>query len=208
MKLNRYNKIGFFLIKNDSYLNHKFDYANIEFRSEEIVWKNYSAQKIIFCEGYQSINNPYFNWLPFKLTKGEVLTVNFEKLELKHAINKGVFILPYDGDYKLGATYNWDDLDEIPTEEGRNQLLKKASKFINDEIKVVNHQAGVRPTVIDRRPLLGVHHEHQQLAVFNGLGTKGVMLAPYFAHKMVDLLLKNEVLPNEVNINRFLKKEA
>jgi glycine oxidase len=66
----------------------------------------------------------------------------------------------------------------------------------------------VRPTVKDRRPLLGIHPEYNQLAVFNGLGTKGVMLAPYFANKLVNLILKNEPLPNEVNINRFIDKKA
>jgi len=197
-----------YLIEKNSYLNQKFDYTKIKFEDAGVTWNNYKAKKIIFCEGYQCINNPYFDWLPFKLTKGEVLTVNFEKLDLEHAINKGVFILPYGEDYKLGATYNWDELDEIPTSEGREQLLKKAAKFIDDEIKIVDHKAGVRPTVSDRRPLLGVHPEHNQLAVFNGLGTKGVMLAPYFANKMVHLMLKNEPLPIEVNINRFTKKEA
>lgn len=137
-----------------------------------------------------------------------MLTVNFKNLKLKNAINKGVFVLPYDNNYKLGATYNWGELDELPTKQGKEQLLNKASKFINDEIEIIDHKAGVRPTVSDRRPLLGIHPEHKQLAVFNGLGTKGVMLAPYFANKLVNLILKNEQLPSEVNINRFIKKEA
>ena len=111
--------------------------------------------------------------------------------------------MPYDGNYKLGATYNWDEIDNEPTEEGKQQLLKRAARFINDEVIVLEHKAGVRPTVLDRRPLLGIHPQHSQLAVFNGMGTKGVMLAPYFANKMVKLVLDNEALPNEVNINRF-----
>jgi len=197
-----------YLVKKDSYLNQKFNHDGIEFKEEGVIWNNYKAQKILFCEGYQSIHNPYFDWLPFKLTKGEVLTVSFKKLELKQAINKGVFILPYGNNYKLGATYNWEELDETPTKEGKEQLTQKAKKFINDDIVIVDHKAGVRPTVIDRRPLLGIHPEYNQLAVFNGLGTKGVMLAPYFANKMVHLLLKNEPPPQEVNINRFAIKEA
>jgi len=198
------NQFKNYLIKQDAYLNQKFDYSDIKFKENEVDWKGYSAKKIIFCEGYQSVKNPYFDWLPFKLTKGEVLTVQFKNLELKHAINKGVFVLPYDGNYKLGATYNWDELDEVSTDEGREQLLKRAARFINDEIEIIEHKAGVRPTVSDRRPLLGMHPKHNQLAVFNGLGTKGVMLAPYFANKMVNFITKNEELPKEVNINRFI----
>ena len=196
-----------YLKKNEAYLDTKFDHNKIELGDNGVVWNNYTAKKIIFCEGYQTTKNPYFDWLPFKLTKGEVLTVKFKNLEFKNAINKGAFILPFDGNYKLGATYNWDELDQIPTTEGKEQLLKRATRFINDEIEILEHKAGVRPTVSDRRPLLGVHPEHKQLAVFNGLGTKGVMLAPYFANKMVSLILKNEALPSEVNIDRFTKTE-
>ncbi len=202
------NEIKKYLVESDAYLNQKFDHTTIEFIENGVVWNNYKAQKIIFCEGYQTIHNPYFDWLPFKLTKGEVLTVNFKNLEIKEAINKGIFVLPYEENYKLGATYNWDDLDELPTDEGATQLLNKAKKFINSNIIVLEHKAGIRPTVKDRRPLLGIHPKYHQLAVFNGMGTKGVILAPYFANKMVHLLLKNEPLPKDVNIERFIKKEA
>ncbi|MBL4669177.1 MAG: FAD-binding oxidoreductase [Flavobacteriales bacterium] len=202
------SKFKNYLIDNNAYLNQKFDYSKIELIENGVVWNGYRAKKIIFCEGYQCTHNPYFDWLPFKLTKGEVLTVKFKNLELKHAINKGVFVLPYEDNYKLGATYNWDELDEVPTQEGKEQLLKRAARFIDDDIEIISHKAGVRPTVSDRRPLLGIHPKEKQLAVFNGMGTKGVMLAPYFANKMVHLMLKNEPLPSEVNINRFIKKEA
>jgi glycine/D-amino acid oxidase-like deaminating enzyme len=201
------DKFKNFLAAKNAYLNSKFDYKKIEFRENGVEWNGYSAKKIIFCEGYQSINNPYFDWLPFKLTKGEVLTVNFKNLKIDHAINKGAFVLPYDGNYKLGATYNWDEIDNNPTGEGKEQLLKRAKRFINDDVVVLEHKAGVRPTVLDRRPLLGVHPEYSQLAVFNGLGTKGVMLAPYFANKMVNLILNNVEIPGEVNIDRFNQKE-
>ena len=197
------SKFKNYLINNKAYLNVKFDYDKIKLTENSVTWNGYCANKIIFCEGYQSIKNPYFDWLPFKLTKGEVLTVNFKNLKIDYAINKGAFVLPYNGNYKLGATYNWDEIDAEPTEEGKEQLLKRAAKFINDEVLVLEHKAGVRPTVLDRRPLLGVHPEHKQLAVFNGMGTKGVMLAPYFANKMVHFLLKGEKIAPEVNIDRF-----
>ncbi|MCB9360402.1 MAG: FAD-dependent oxidoreductase [Flavobacteriales bacterium] len=192
-----------FLKKSNCFLSSTFDYSKIDFKKDSVIWNGYEAKQIIFCEGYQSIYNPYFKWLPFKLTKGEVLTVKFETLKLDAAINKGVFILPYNNNYKLGATYNWSDLNEETSQKGKDELIKKATKFIKDNIEVIEHKAGVRPTVSDRRPLIGVHPQYKQLGVFNGLGTKGVMLAPYFAQKLVNCLLNNEQLPEEVNINRF-----
>jgi len=186
-----------------AYLNSKFDHSKIELKQNAVEWEGHHAKKIIFCEGYQTTKNPYFDWLPFKLTKGEVLTINFKNLKIDQAINKGAFLLPFDGNYKFGATYNWDDIDNESSEVGKEQLLKRAARFINDDIEIIDHKAGVRPTVSDRRPLLGMHPEHNQLLVFNGLGTKGVMLAPYFANKMASFILKDEPLPEEVNISRF-----
>lgn len=200
------NAFKTFLKQNDSFIGEKFTYNAIVFEDELVSWEGFQAKKIIFCEGYQTIHNPYFNWLPFKLTKGEVLTVDFKNLQLEAAINKGVFVLPYNNCYKLGATYDWDNLNETPTEKGKKELLKKAATFVNDEITVIAHQAGIRPTVSDRRPLLGVHPIHNQLAVFNGMGTKGVMIAPYFAKVLTEHLLTKKPIPNEVNSNRFIMK--
>lgn len=202
------NAFKTYLLSQDAFLAEKLNHIHLKINENEVVWKNYTAKQLIFCEGYQTKNNPYFNWLPFKLTKGEVLTVKFKNLQLNAAINKGVFVLPYGENYKLGATYNWSDLDEETTEGAKELLLNKASKFINDEVEVVDHKAGVRPTVSDRRPLLGTHPKNDKLVVFNGLGTKGVMLAPYFADKLVSLLTENKPLPEEVNINRFWNKET
>jgi glycine/D-amino acid oxidase-like deaminating enzyme len=83
--------------------------------------------------------------------------------------------------------------------------LKKAQNLIYLPIELINHAVGIRPTVKDRRPVLGLHPTLNSIAFFNGLGTKGVMLAPYFANEMVNLL-ENESyhLPKEVDLNRFL----
>lgn len=192
-----------FLISNNSFLATKFDYNDISFNQAGVEWNGYQAKKIIFCEGHQTTQNPYFNWLPFKLTKGEVLTVSFKNLSLSSAINKDVFVLPYNKHYKLGATYDWDNLTTETTEKAKNELLKKAKAFIKDEIVVENQKAGIRPTVLDRRPLLGIHPKHSALAVFNGLGTKGVMIAPYFATVLTNLLMNGVQLSKEIDIKRF-----
>jgi len=68
---------------------------------------------------------------------------------------------------------------------------------------VVMHKAGIRPTVKDRRPFLGAHPDHNNLYVFNGLGTKGVSLAPYFAKHLVDHMVDGVELMKEVSIGRF-----
>jgi glycine/D-amino acid oxidase-like deaminating enzyme len=190
-------------------IEEEFEFAKLRVENEFVEYKGLQADKIVFCEGYKAILNPYFNWLPFKLTKGEVLTIRLDSdktIPLEKVINKGVFILPLgNNEYKAGATYEWNDLTELPTEKGRSDLTEKLKKVLKVPFEIIEHKAGIRPTVDDRRPMLGVHPEHKRLYVFNGMGTKGVMLAPYFADHFVSFLEGNTLLNDEVNITRFKK---
>lgn len=189
-------------------LQEAFDYQELKLLSGEVNYKGIVAEKIIFCEGYKALDNTYFNWLPFKLTKGETLTIRipllYQKGLLSKVINKGVFVLPLgEGLYKVGATYEWEDLTDLPTEKGKMFLVDQLNKLLKAPFEIIEHKAGIRPTVKDRRPLIGLHPEHTTLGIFNGLGTKGVMLGPYFAKQFVDFLEAGIPLNKEVDIGRF-----
>jgi len=198
-----------FFREKDSLIEEKFDYEQLIREENSVSYKNIKAKKIIFCEGYRAIENPFFKELPFKLTKGEILTIKLPddvEIPLNKVINKGVFILPLgDNTFKAGATYEWNELNEEPTEKGKNELLEKFRKVIKVPFEVLEHRAGIRPTVNDRRPLLGFHPEHPSIAIFNGMGTKGVMLAPYFAKHFAEVLENKATLDPEVDIRRFGK---
>jgi glycine/D-amino acid oxidase-like deaminating enzyme len=200
-----------YLKEGDSLLEEEFDYNQLIISDNFITYKNINADKIIFCEGYKCTSNPYFNWLPFKLTKGEVLTIKIpehysEQIKEEQVINKGVFILPIGNRlYKVGATYEWTDLTEHPTEKGKTDLINKLNKVFKFPFEIVNHESGIRPTVNDRRPLIGLHPKHSTLGVFNGMGTKGVMLAPYFAQQFINYLKGKEGINKEVDIARLAK---
>ena len=161
-------------------------------------------ETIIYCEGFNAINNPYFNYLPFSPVKGELLDIKIHEINIQEIINQGAFVIPLGDDvYRLGATYSWHELDFIPTEQGRNELMGKYQKLMKPEMKIGSHRAGVRPATKDRRPFIGMHPEFENVGIFNGLGSKGVSLAPYFAKQFVDFLVNDKELHPEVNINRF-----
>lgn len=201
------NAFRAFLNNNNLLIEEKFDQEKLLIHSNLVSYRDYSATKIIFCEGYKSLENPFFKWLPFKLTKGETLIIKLSGghvIPTEIVINKAVFILPLGNNtYKVGATYEWEDLSENPTDKGKSELIEKLTKVLKVPFEIIDHQAGVRPTVTDRRPIIGLHPVHPELAIFNGLGTKGVMLAPYFANQFADFLLCGAPFNNEVNIDRF-----
>jgi len=183
-----------------------FDYKQVKFENEKVFYKNVAAEKIIFCEGHQGRSNPWFGNLPFEVAKGEVLFVkipnaNFDKI-LKHKL----FIVPLQNDiYWIGSTYEWDKLDELPTEKEKQSLIKKLDKILTVPYEIVDHLAAIRPSSTDRRPLLGLHPEHACLGIVNGMGTKGASLAPYFVNQFVAFLLEEKSINQDASIERFAK---
>lgn len=196
-----------YLENKQSYLEEEFDYNKLNVTSEKIIYNKISATHIIFCDGHLITKNPYFNWIPMKPAKGETLTIHCSNIKLeKDIFNKGFFIMPLGNDlYKVGATYEWEQLNDTPTEKGKNELTKKINSVITSPYQIVSHDAGVRPSVIDRRPVVGNHPEFKNIFCFNGLGTKAVMLAPYFAKQLVSHIKNNLAIDDEVNPNRFKK---
>ena len=124
-------------------------------------------------------------------------------------IKSSVFIIPIGEDlYRIGATYKWKDKTNNPTEEAKSELLEKLGELIDCDYELVDHIAGIRPTVTDRRPLVGQHPLHANLYVLNGLGSRGVMIGPYAASRLFRYIEYNEALPAEMDIARFKKKYA
>jgi glycine/D-amino acid oxidase-like deaminating enzyme len=191
----------------DCYSTEAFDYNEIQFLESGIQYKDIQAKNIIFAEGFGLHTNPFFNDLPLDGTKGELLIIKAPNLHLDVVIKSSVFILPIGNDlYKVGATYDWKDKTNNPTEEGKKELVDKLKELISCDFEIVEHFAGVRPTVKDRRPLVGTHPIHSQLHVLNGLGTRGVMLGPYLANQLFQHIENAVPLENEINIERCYKK--
>ena len=185
-----------------------FDYNAIAFFDDHILYKNTKAKNIIFAEGFGLHANPYFNDLPLDGTKGELLIIKSPNLDLDVVIKSSVFILPIGNDlYKVGATYDWSDKSNTPTEAGKEELVSKLKEIISCDFEIVNHFAGVRPTVKDRRPLVGTHPTYKQIHVLNGLGTRGVMLGPYLANQLFQHIENNDPLEKEIDIKRCYKKK-
>lgn len=191
----------------DLIIKETFDYSKIVFNEDNIVYKDIRAKKVVFAEGFGLHANPYFNDLPLDGTKGELFIIKAPQLHLTDIINTSVFILPLGNDlFKVGATYNWEDKTDKPTDEGRTELSLRIKELLQCDFEIVSHLAGIRPTVKDRKPLLGSHEVHKNLYVLNGLGTRGVMLGPYSARILFEFTEKDIEIPMHYSIKRFKKK--
>ncbi|WP_224491574.1 NAD(P)/FAD-dependent oxidoreductase [Robertkochia flava] len=184
-----------------------FDYNRLS--REDGGWR-YGAMEVkhvVFCEGYGIKNNPFFDFLPLNGTKGELLEVEIPDLDIDFILKSSVFLLPLgDHRYKVGATYKWQDKTNTPTQASREELTEKLEKFLKLPYTVKEHLAGIRPTVADRKPLFGSHPEYSNLFVFNGLGSRGVMIAPWAAPLLFRHIESGEGLPAETDALRFKKR--
>ena len=198
------NDFRAFLKENKHIIEEPFEHAQLSNREEDVVYKNISAERVVFCEGYQVINNPLFGELPFRLAKGELLLVKIPNLRTSDILKDQLFLCPLDDDlYWIGATYAWDNLNDLPTDEKRTWLIHTLEKMIDTPYEIIDHKAGVRPATNHRKPMMGTHPDYKNIHLFNGLGTKGSSLGPYWAEKMMDFLEMQIPLNPDVDLRSY-----
>jgi glycine oxidase len=183
------------------------EHANYsDFNPELGTFKGELFDEIIFCEGSSNNLNPWFGYLPVEHTKGEVLTIQSNEINENESLNRKCFLLPIGNkQFRLGATYDWHTNNTDLTEEGKADLLDKAQLLTKSSFEIIEHKAGIRPTSPDRRPIIGRHHEYSKLSIFNGLGTKGYLIAPKLSEEFVQFLDEEAELDKEVRMERYLK---
>ncbi|MCB2409936.1 NAD(P)/FAD-dependent oxidoreductase [Hymenobacter lucidus] len=162
------------------------------------------ARHIIFCEGAAATQNPYFNWLPLRPNQGEVLDVECAGLSQAQVLNKGAYVVPLgQQQFRVGATYRRPPFAASITEQARQELSQKLSGMTDQPFSVTGQRMGMRPTVPDRKPLVGTHPALPVVSICNGFGSKGVMIAPRLAAHFADVLEGTAELWPEVNIRRY-----
>lgn len=197
------NGIKAYISQNGTIQNEEFDYSQLK----ELKYKGVTYDDIIFCEGYLGKENPWFGQLPIGQTKGEVLVIKANSLPNNESVNRKCFILPLGNHhFKVGSTYEWNCTDTSITEKGKNAILEKISYLTDEKVTVIDQKAGIRPTSIDRRPLIGSHPEINNYHIFNGLGTKGYMISPLLSEEFTNYLLSGNPLNKEVDIQRFYQE--
>lgn len=182
-----------------------FDYQLLNKESTRWRYAELSASAVIFCEGHHVRQNPYFRFIDMRPAKGEIITLHAPDLQLKHIIKQQHWIIPAGNNlFKVGATFDFNTINNIPTSSAIQELTKVFEQFFSTTYSIVRHDAAVRPAMHDRRPVLGEHPEHTGMFIFNGMGAKGVTQVPYFISLFLKYLIHASSLPKEVSINRFV----
>lgn len=201
------NSAAKYFQENNVLIKEKFEANRLEIHQDYFLYHEKKYDSVILSVGYMNQSLPYFEDIPIYPNKGQVLTLSFDSYHEEKLLNYGNFLLPIgDGKYRLGATYEFNDPNPDPTPETRNKLLEKLTTVLPSHTpNILEHKAGYRPTVPDRKPTIGEHKTIRNLYLFNGFGSKGVMYVPYCLQYFIDLLENATPVPAELNLYRFKK---
>lgn len=144
----------------------------------------------IWCQGAFGLQEGLFQGLPTRLAKGEILEFEAPGWEEKRILNRRGWLIPIGENlFRIGATYEWNDLSSEPTGSGLQWLLRLCREFTHQEVIPRKHVAGVRPIVRNSIPVVGEHEARPGNWILNGLGSKGCLYGPAAARQLVEALL-------------------
>lgn len=185
-------------------LEEKFNLDETMVTNGGVRYKDITAEAIIFCDGIESILNPYFRNLPFAPNKGEVLWVEINNFPSGNICKRGISLAPWKKNiFWVGSSYEWEFQTDQPTELFRERTIAALKNWLRVDFRLVDHRSSLRPATIERRPFIGFHPLHATVGIFNGMGTKGCSLAPFFAYQLVENIKHKTPIHPEANINRF-----
>ena len=192
-----------YLEQNSHLIKEKFDYNLVN--TENSTYKDIQFKNIIFAEGMAVKENPYFSEIPVEANKGHHLEVKLsEKIEDDFTIKKKHFIFPLnENTYYYGGTYDREQTHHKIDDSAVEKLTNALAEFYPSDFEVTQVKFGFRPTVKDRRPIVGNHPEFKNLYVFNGLGARGILNGNYFAINLYNHLENGEEIHPEVDLKRF-----
>ena len=86
-------------------INEIFDVEELKTQENSLEYKNIKAKNIIFCDGAKAEQNPFFNYLPFNLAKGEALIIETASISQKTIISSYANLVPLGNELILGRLY-------------------------------------------------------------------------------------------------------
>ena len=191
---------------NDAIIEEAFDLAHCTIAPDHVVYENIKTRKIIFCEGAAGGQNPYFDLLPWTADKGEALIVSIPGLPRDHIYKQGISIVPWKDDlFWVGASHDWKYTDLEPSASFTKSVETQLSYWLKLRFEIVDHIVARRPANMERKPFVGLHPLFSSVGIFNGMGGKGISMAPYFAHEFALHLAGKISLTPSVDVRRFTK---
>jgi glycine/D-amino acid oxidase-like deaminating enzyme len=187
-------------------IEQRFEWNDCSIKASEVQYQHITAKAIICCEGAAGFHNPYFHLLPYAPNKGQAIIAAIDGLPATNIYKQGINLVPWqDGLWWIGSTYEWDFTDLNPSEAFRMKTEEQLKHWLKLPYRILDHMAAERPANMERRPFVGLHPVHKTVGVFNGMGTKGCSLAPFFANELTHYLVSGKEMTPAADVTRFTR---
>ena len=188
-----------FFMARQSWLRDELDEAELHSSAEGVTWRGTTYAAIIFCRGADERTvSRFFPWLQWDCARGALVSVKADIIEHR-LIQRGGWLQPRgEGTFRAGSTYEFDFTR--PIEESVEEVRVKLQGLLKVPFEITGAQLGIRPIVKRQQLILGRHPVHERVLLLNGLGSKGVLRAPFFSRMLVEHLLQNAPIEAEVDV--------
>ncbi|MBC7889311.1 MAG: FAD-binding oxidoreductase [Ferruginibacter sp.] len=177
------------LKQNEALTEAAFVHQELETGNKLMEYHGMQFSKIIFCEGYGAIHNPFFHNQNIIPCKGDMLTILYDHPVTDRIVKKdGIYLIPAGNNlFRAGSTYGWNNNSTQPDESGKKLIEDRLDAMLENKYTTIDHRVAIRPTTQNREVIVRQHPKHTGMFMLNGLGTKGILQGPWWAKRVVEL---------------------
>jgi len=169
------------------------------------------CQWVVWAQGHWATQSHLFGWIPLRPSAGAQVEWEQKSSDFQPLVQHRGFFFGQDPVntqiHRLGSTYSWS-MEPAYIAEAEAELRQAMVNFPDVQVEGNLHfRLGYRPASGDRKPILGPHPIFSNHLLFNGLGSKGLLLAPGMAKLLAAICLHSSYeIPPEMDIRRFYKR--
>lgn len=161
----------------------------------------------IWCGGAKGLIEQQPVAWKHRCAKGEILTVHAPQWQQQRMITGRNWLVPLGQDfYKVGASYEWEYPHAEPTASGLELLLGIARDLGGEGFTITKHEAGLRPIVRKSKPVAGLISP--TCGVFNGLGSKGSLTAPWASAQLAAEIIDGTPIESGLSASAYFASIA
>lgn len=164
------------------------------------------CKHVVFCEGAWMADNRWFGWIPRMFARGQRIVGVLDRTLTEQPVwlsVAGKSLVVVGDRFTFGSTYDWHSLEPIVTDEATAYLSEQLARILRCGHRVTDAWTGVRPIVADLRPVVGEHPHNRGMWIFNGLGSRGLLLAPRLAQLLARCIAGEPVSLGQWDVARF-----
>ncbi len=172
-----------YFVQNGYYLDQDFLKNELQETEQGWEWNKQQFNRVVSCLG---LGCP---WISPELwaVKGQIYILSGLENWGRDVLKTEHFLIPLDNGLVLaGSTYEREFEHFLPDETGLQTITGELTSKLKQQVRIEESWAGIRPTTVDRRPV--IRKLGKNLFAINGLGSKGVSLAPYAANELLAML--------------------